>query len=251
MKESGQDSTKASEEERQRHRAPQVVVSGDLPWSDKERLLHGETAAAGDVEGTLFDELTAVFRPSAKKERLQTLEQALRPMYVSLPKDGNGHLRHSVVRYALHRLFLQLHGWFIRGLEPAGDTWHNKSMKEWVPSYLQGFLERHLGERGFTLSETAVVAATLEDLIHKEAIERLEGIYKILGFSIQDDLDAQQATLLVNAYMMTYITGSKADAQNAAELSKELRAFYKSYTDWVSNERWLRQPHQRVRQGIP
>ena len=39
-------------------------------------------------------------------------------MYASWQKNELGKLGHTTVRYALHWLFVQRHGWYVKGLEP-------------------------------------------------------------------------------------------------------------------------------------
>merc|ERR1719245_2389030 len=68
-----------------------------------------------DVELTLLSELSRM-SPSAK---LRSIEEDLRPMFAALPKNRQGNLEQSVVRYALHRFFVQKHGWYMKGLDPA------------------------------------------------------------------------------------------------------------------------------------
>merc|ERR1719231_1975484 len=49
---------------------------------------------------------------------LDAIERVLAPVYVTLPKNANGKLDHATVCYALHRYFVQQHGWFFNGMSP-------------------------------------------------------------------------------------------------------------------------------------
>merc|ERR1719371_42389 len=73
--------------------------------------------------------------------RVKQLEASLAPMYSALPKNEKGFLGHATVRYALHRLFIQRHGWSIKGLDAAGGHRNATStsglLKEQVPAYIQ------------------------------------------------------------------------------------------------------------------
>merc|ERR1719198_22023 len=90
---------------------------------------------------------------------------------------------HTAVRYALHRFFVQRHGWFIKGLDPAGDARNLSSptgiLKDRVPAYIHSLFEQRLDEHGLGLHELAIFAATLEHLIHDEAATRLNRVYKV------------------------------------------------------------------------
>merc|ERR1719316_1119297 len=67
-----------------------------------------------DVETLLLGELSSVFHRGAVHNHIISLEAELEPMYTAVPKDSDGVLAHAVVRYILHRFFVQKHGWFIR-----------------------------------------------------------------------------------------------------------------------------------------
>merc|ERR1719231_2219193 len=101
----------------------------------------------------------------------------LGPIYAALPKNDQGYLGHSTVRYALHRLFVQRHGWSIKGLDAAGGHRNSTAsaglLKEQVPAYVQDLFEKRLAGRGFGLHELAVLAATIEHLVHSESNKRL------------------------------------------------------------------------------
>merc|ERR1719230_970701 len=98
-------------------------------------------------------------------------------MYAALPKNEHNKLGHTTVRYALHRLFMQRHGWSVKGLEPAGGSWNSSSpagiLIDRVPAYIQGLFEERLDGHGLNLHEVAVLASALEHLIHDEAKGRL------------------------------------------------------------------------------
>merc|ERR1719195_2017827 len=112
------------------------------------------------------------------------LEDALRPTIAAMPKSADGKLGHMAVRYVLHRLFVEKHGWYVRGLAPTGESWNSSS----PTAMLQGKAPQHIFENRLTnhtfgLHELAVLAATLENLVHDETIERLDSAYAAHGFS--------------------------------------------------------------------
>jgi len=136
-----------------------------------------------DVQTSLLAEVEGTFGEGAASSRVKQLEAILRPIYAALPKNEKGYLGHATVRYALHRLFVQRHGWFIKGLDAAGGhrnaTTSAGLLKEQVPAYIQDLFEQRLGGRGFGLHELGVLAATIEHLVHSEAIKRLGNAFKV------------------------------------------------------------------------
>merc|ERR1719313_3263399 len=76
-----------------------------------------------------------------------------------------------------------------------------------VPNYLQKFVEELQDGRGIRLRELSVLAATLEDLIHKESSQRLEMTYKALELPFTATLDEEQLKEALEIYMMIYMLG--------------------------------------------
>merc|ERR1719174_3512348 len=108
----------------------------------------------------------------------------LRPMFGAVTKNENGKLGSAAAGYVLHRVFVQRHGWFIRALEPAGNalaSWNTSNptsiLEERVPEHVQNLFEKRLGQRGLGLKEIAILASTLEHLVHVESLQRLNVSY--------------------------------------------------------------------------
>merc|ERR1740139_969482 len=127
------------------------------------------------IESTLSAEL------SMNSERLQGMENEVQPMYSALPKNEQGTLESAAVRYALHRYFVQKHGWYIKGLEPSGETWNASAptsvMATRVPTFILSLFEERLHGKGMELHDLAVFAATLEDFVHNEALADTMDLY--------------------------------------------------------------------------
>jgi hypothetical protein len=164
-----------------------------------------QTSLLEEVEGTLG---TGV---SAHRNRFHLLEAVLKPIYDALPKNEHGNLGHSVVRYALHRLFVLRHGWNIKGLgrdaEDSNSTSAAGILKDHVPSYIQTIFEKRLGDKGLGLHELAVMASTLEHLIHKEAVTKLGQVYKVFKTFPTKKVNEKSANEFLDTYMMAYILG--------------------------------------------
>merc|ERR1719277_238272 len=150
------------------------------------------------IEGTLLSEL------AADSDRLRQFEEELRPMYVSLPKNGHGTLEPPAVRYALHRYFVQKHGWYVKGLEPAGQAWNSSAptsiMTSRIPAYIQGLFEQRLHGQGLGLHELAVFAATLSDFVHNEALGDVMDLYETFGLPSTSSVRKQDADRVIKAY---------------------------------------------------
>merc|ERR1740129_941247 len=130
---------------------------------------------------------------TADMARLERLQSLLKPLYSAMPKSADGGLEHGAARYVLHRFFAQQHGWHVRGLEATGaeqrsDANSSTSMLEdHIPSYVIQLFEQNYGGRT-GLQELAVLAATLEDVVHSETIDLLSTAYDAQSRSIQEKL---------------------------------------------------------------
>jgi len=181
---------------------------------DANAFLHAGPGGHGrvskeEVESSLISEIEASLGSRTSRARLARIEATLHPMFTALPKNEFGNLGHSTVRYALHRLFVQRHGWYVKGLEPNGESWNSDSpsgvLKEMASSYIQELFEHRLGGRGFGLHETAVFAATIEHLVHDEALVRLNQSYAITNNAREAHLSPIQRDDIVDTYMKLYI----------------------------------------------
>jgi len=191
-----------------------LLVTADLFTPAQSRALRNQDATAGvmnaeQIQKTLLQEIEDNFASIGKRGRLARLEAALKPLFDTLPKNEHGNLGHSPVRYALHRIFVQRHGWYIKGLEPDGDSWNTTSpagvLKDKVSSYVEELFEERLGGRGFNLHDTAVLAATLEHLIHDENTNRLSKAYEAAKTSSSVEVSRGQADAILDTYMKLHL----------------------------------------------
>merc|ERR1719412_2105397 len=132
----------------------------------------------------------------ADVDRLERLQTLLKPLYTAMPKGADGGLEHGAARYALHRFFAQQHGWHVRGLEATGsEQWSDAAsstamLEDHIPSYVLQLFEQHRG--GQTgLRELAVLAATLEDVVHSEAIQLLSTAFSTQSRSVAEKLHGE------------------------------------------------------------
>lgn len=196
-----------------------------------------------DVEAFLSWEHADGLDQTPKARRLSWLQTVLDPMFAALPKNDKGYLGQAAVRYALHRFFSSQHGWFIKGLEPARVTWNASSpasiLKDRVPSYIENYFEQRLGSRGFGLHDLAVLAATIEQLIHNEAMERLQSVFHFLGLPLADRITMEEATDVLDAYIVAYILGGNLATMSAEELQVMLARVESVYPGWIDTRLWV------------
>jgi hypothetical protein len=201
-----------------------------------------ETSLLAEVEGSLGE--------GSASSRLKRLEVALTPMYAALPKNENGYLGHATVRYALHRLFVQRHGWMVNGLHHGSGHRNSTStpllLKEQVPAYVQDLFEERLGGRGFGLHELAVLAATLEHLVHNEVVNRLAAAFKLHGFLPTSTMSQTDVDNVLDSYMMAYILTedlSNITLEDAMELRGEMP---ETFAAWPATLEFMRDLRRNI-----
>jgi len=205
--------------------------------------------AESDAKAFLSAELDAYGASSSSVEhqKFERIRERISTMYASLPKNAAGLLTHQAVRYALHRYFAREHGWFIRGLEPNNDTWHEtadpdshgEGMKEWVPTFLQDILEKKLGQQGTDLEQLAVLAAALEDLVRREAKGRLETTYKMYEYSIDLPLNREEVDELLQTYFVAVVNWGELTASTRMEVRTETKSLISGHPAWADAKSWL------------
>lgn len=171
-----------------------------------------------EVSLNLIGELKTDLQPSANHSRILKWQTALQPLFASLEKNAKGNLDQASARYVLHRGFARQHSWYMTGLEPRDAAAGPDSLKEWVPSYLMNLVEELLGTQGINLKELAVLAATLEDLVHKEAMGRLNEIYAAKHLPLDGYITDQTAEEVLQTYMAIYTSAENLTSRSAASL---------------------------------
>jgi len=193
-----------------------------------------------EVSDNLIAELKGTFRPGADHSRVNKWEKVIQPLYSSLPKNAWGNLEHAGARYVLHRALVRQHGWSMKGLEPQNTSTPSDSFKEWVPEYLLNAIEQLLGTKGIDSQELAVLAATFEDLVHKEAIARLREVYELKGLPIENSITKRVAEEVVATYMTVYT----ADFGPIQKTTKDVVEWGLSLEEHT--KRWLREVQGNV-----
>jgi len=205
--------------------------------------------AESDAKALLSNELNAALDGSSEHPNFMRIQDGIRTMYASLPKNYEGRLTHQAVRYALHRFFARRHGWFIRGLEPNNDTWHqtedpdmhSDDVKEWVPTFLQDLLEKKLGQQGTDLNQLTALVAALEDLVRKEAKGRLETMYTMYEYPLDRSLTQEEADEVIQTYFLAFVNWGELQAKSRREVRAETKNLIAGHPAWPEAKQWLQE----------
>ena len=89
-----------------------VAVALATPLVQGSEFLRSKTA--GELQQAMKESLKSSLMAelSTDSARLRDLEDQLRSMFSSLPKNEQRKLESLAVRYALHRYFVRTHGWW-------------------------------------------------------------------------------------------------------------------------------------------
>jgi len=201
----------------------------------------------------LLEELEEVLGSDHRQSteaRVEGLEAALRPMFMSLPKNSRGALRPSTVRYALHRLFMQRHGWQFVGLHSGGESWESTSpatvLRDRMPQDVHELFEARLREHGLNLHELAVLAATLENMVHAETDVRLKAVMNAFGKHPNGNMNGSVATDVIDAYMSTFLLGIDLSQLSSSKILEAASGASEQYPSWPDTQQFLRQVQESV-----
>merc|ERR1719251_334216 len=174
--------------------------------------------------------------------KLQLIDAELGPMFAALPKNVHGRLDPVPVRYALHRYFMQKHGWYINGLGPINESDDQSSsstiMKDRAPSYIQNLFEQRLQGQGLNQHDLAVFAATLSDLIHKEVAVSLQGVYAALELPTVGPVTEKEHDMATKAYLLTYLSGGGEEVTQMSDLPTVESSWREDYPAWDDTLLW-------------
>jgi len=183
------------------------------------------------------------------------LENTLRPMFASMPKDGKGRLDATGVRYLLHRLFSQRHAWFVNGLSSEGEAWNSSSPSAVFQKHSadhHALFENHLNDQGFSLHQVAVFGAALENSVHNENVERLHAAYSALGMSQSEIVSGNEAIDAMMAYMVMFAEGvQNYEIVTPQWLAKMNREFTWKRPLWSSTVQFVHEVRNAVLEDTP
>jgi len=183
---------------------------------------------------------------SAISGRLSRIENLLRTTFHAMPKNEQGKLEHTAVRYALHSYFVQRHGWYVRGLSDVGEgftgTLAGGTLQARVEEFVQDVFEQRLGAHGLNLREMAMLAATFENLVRDEAMQRLNASMAVLNMADSMDLSLADVDRVLDTYMMSYIVRFNLTQKALAYVEERI---HKIYPAWAQTQQFLRQVREQ------
>jgi hypothetical protein len=144
--------------------------------------------------------------------RLLEIEKLLTTSWKSLPKNEQGKVEWRMLRYVAHRFFMQQFSLFIRGFEPARQV--NESslgsadiLNKHMPAIVEKLIASRHADDGFTLEDAVTMIATLEQVIFDSESHLLETVYNQQHLSLQQSINHQQVSNLIEAYMVHWMIG--------------------------------------------
>jgi len=205
-----------------------------------------------ELQSTILNKIEDMIgrQDAVAEERLARIEDYLRATFNAMPKNEDGKLEHAAVRYALHGYFVQRHGWYVRGLSDVGEGFNGTAasglLQDRVEEFVQGVFEQKLGAHGLSRREMALLAATFENLVHQETLQRLNS--SVVALALQDaaQYSVSQVDDVIDAYMMSYILRLDYSVRPGS-LSLVRARIGKIYPAWPETRQFLREV--RARQG--
>lgn len=189
-------------------------------------------ALLGEVEEVLGGTLS-----ESTKQRVTDIEDVLRPMYKAMPKNVEGRLEASGVKYLLRRIFMKRQGWSVNGLEATGEDWDpskaTQILEERMPEMVQEIFKRHLdGEKGSGLHEVAVLAAMMEQVIFEDMLGGLQRAYAAKQFPLDAVLTREQAEDVIALHMAGFIRARDVSQWNPQQIERFEQLIYMLYPNW-------------------
>lgn len=152
-------------------------------------------------------------------KRIYVYQEDLRPIYMSLPKNRQGHLDLQNVGQALHRVFVRRYQMHLRGLSMFGDTSVGVAPAASVEEFVEKAIEAGLASNGFTNRELSVFAVALEHLLHEETRGVLIKIYEMLDVPTDRAVTKSDIGKVLEAYIVFLFV--RQDANKEYDITKD------------------------------
>lgn len=206
-------------------------VRGAAPPSAEPKALLAELESALGAQERVIHEL-------------HEFEEILKGTFKALPKNSRGAVDAPSARYALHRLFIQRHGWMIKGLETGGGAWDSESpisaMGSLVPAEMKELFEARLGNYGLTLHELAVLASTMSNMFERDVEQRLRTVYEGMNVAAEESLPLTEAQGVMLAYVACLTVGPLLEDLKPATVKFVMSRWRIRFPRWKQAELLLR-----------
>lgn len=169
------------------------------------------------------------------KDHLVILKEALRPMWLALPKNALGRIERRSLRYLTYRYFNQRFALVVRGFEPSrpqNTSWGNADiLSQRVPAFVESVLQsQHAEQTGFDLQDAAFMVATLEQLIFDSDAGLLDKVFKEQGKSQSFLLSSDGLANVLEAYLVHWTMGD--DEEGIALLLRNKTLLHTAFPHW-------------------
>eukprot|EP00405_Crypthecodinium_cohnii_P016282 CAMPEP_0206459210 /NCGR_PEP_ID=MMETSP0324_2-20121206/24042_1 /ASSEMBLY_ACC=CAM_ASM_000836 /TAXON_ID=2866 /ORGANISM="Crypthecodinium cohnii, Strain Seligo" /LENGTH=572 /DNA_ID=CAMNT_0053930721 /DNA_START=257 /DNA_END=1975 /DNA_ORIENTATION=+ len=183
---------------------------------------------------------------SLEVEQFRKASAVLRPLLGVLPKNEEGKLGDSAVKYALHHFFVRKFAWHVRGLDSAGQSWNQTTLLDVpilkdLPEETRSLFQERLKSGGLTEHECTVLAVTIWQLIHQKSEVQLLKTFHFFDLHTSDTLDSAKATQVVGAYMAAFVLDRDISKVVPAKMMQVLGKMDKVYPRWPGLQRIIQQ----------
>jgi hypothetical protein len=113
-------------------------------------------------------------------------------------------------------------------------------LKDQVPAYIQDLFEQRLAGKGFGLRDLAILAATIEHLIHEEAVVKLGSAFSVHEILPTSVLDESAADEILDTYMMSFILGEDLNNLTLAEAQSLNSEMPDMFLAWKHTQTFVR-----------
>jgi len=204
--------------------------------------------SAEDLRATVLEEVLGALGNNSRvtDKRLTAIKDALEPTFNSMPKNEYGNLEDAAARYVLHRLFVQRHAMYIRGLDASSVVSMTTAevLEDHIPTFVLSLFEDRMKNHGLGLHEMTVLAATLEHLIHDEAVSRLQVVYQGYGKTQDSRLNEFDLQRMIHTYMAMFVTGQlNFDSTTVASAAVRVQ---ETYPGWRDTKKFVNQVTSEV-----
>lgn len=195
-----------------------VLPAGASSFLGRVQAQESEESSVLNFVGDLLSEVETMLHGEQRfftETHIQSIAQAIGPTYDALPKNEFGKLGHASLNEALHRIFTERHGWFVKGIAPsaaqqamdAADSTTSSGLGECLPQGIAKVFEGSAEDDGLGLFEIAILVITVEHLVHKEAVAKLYEAFEVHKLNTDEVLSVEEAEQVMDTYLTKFILG--------------------------------------------